>query len=449
MFILNEQIMNKMFIKDSNLFKLIRSFKVMALRETLMEVLREQRSMIMDKEQGIRRHAMIRVSEVMGFPHVIVISGMRRCGKSTLLRQIIDVHGADGSFYYVNFEDERLRDFKAEDFNQLYEAQLSLFGKKRLFLIDEIQNIEGFELFVRRFHEMGFKFVITGSNATLLSRELGTKLTGRHLKIDLRPFSFGEYLDFMNIEYDEASIQRTESRILIKKGFDDYLERGGMPEYLRFSDYEILQRIYEDIVIRDIVVRFNLDDLRMVKDTYSFLISNLTNRFTFNSVRKNLSMGSTNTVLNYIGYLEEANFCRIVYKFDRKIKKQAISGKKFYLTDHSFMRVVSTRLTRDRGKVLENIILSHLVGSGEIFYFDEGSECDFIVIRNNEIIGLFQVTWELNDGTKKRELDGLMKAMDEFGLKNGTIITYDQEDEIQYDSKVIRVIPAWKWCITQ
>ena len=447
-FIFNEQISLKVFILNGNLFKKRKIFVYMVDRELLKEVAVDQRISIIGKELGIPRSAIKRVSEVIGYPHVVVISGIRRCGKSTLLRQIINKFYNDDEFLYINFEDERLRDFDAGEFNKMYEVMISLFGKKSTIFMDEIQNVEGFELFVRRFHEQGFKIFITGSNANLLSRELGTKLTGRYVRIDLHPFSFLEFLKMENVEYDERSMYQTEKRIEIMKAFDDYLRRGGMPEFLRYDDGEILLRTYEDIVLKDIVVRYGLENVKMIRDLYGHLISHLSDKFSYNSLRKIVGAGSTTTIQNYIHYLEEANFCSILQRYEHSLKKQIISSKKFYLTDHGFVHFISTRLTKDKGKKLENVVLNHLRSKGEIMYFEMGGECDFITIEGNEVTSAIQSTWKLDEENRTREVNGLLNAMKEFGLEEGIIVTYDTEEEIVIDDMKIHVVPAWKWIMS-
>src|SRR3989344_5396982 len=166
----------------------------MLTKEQLKKILEEQRDSILKKKLGVERILLDGIENKRKLPHIVVITGIRRSGKSTLLRQIIKRYYKDEDFYYINFEDERLFDFKAENFNDIYESLLELFGEKKTFFIDEIQNIANFENFVRRFYDNGFKFFITGSNAKLLSKELGTKLTGRHVDIVVRPFSFLEFL---------------------------------------------------------------------------------------------------------------------------------------------------------------------------------------------------------------------------------------------------------------
>ncbi len=420
----------------------------MISKELIKEVLLDQQEFILGKEPGIPRQAMKRINEVIDLPHVVVISGLRRCGKSTLLRQIIKNHYNDVDFYYVNFEDERLRDFNASEFNMIYEELLSLFGKKKVFMLDEVQNIDGFEYFVRRFQEMGFKFFITGSNAHLLSREIGTKLTGRNLRIDLYPFSFKEFLSFKDISYKKQDLYKTERKVVIRDAFKEFLTNGGMPEYLKYQDQEILLRTYEDIVLKDIVIRYNLDNVRMVKNLYNYLISNVTNRFTFNSLKNTLGMGSPVTAQNYVNYLEEVNFCSIVHRFNPSIKKQNKSSKKFYMTDHGFLRPISTRLTKNKGKVLENIVFIQLQQIGKVYNFEtKDGECDFIQIKDNQVTRAIQVTWELTENNNDRELHGLVSALEKFNLNSGTIITYDMEKEKVIDGKKISVIPAWKWCL--
>ncbi len=421
---------------------------LMISKELVKEVLLDQREFILGKDPGIPRQAMKRINEVINLPHVIVISGLRRCGKSTLLRQIIKNHYNDKDFFYVNFEDERLRDFNASEFNTIYEELLSLFGKKKVFMLDEIQNVDGFEYFVRRFQEMGFKFFITGSSAHLLSREIGTKLTGRNLRIDLYPFSFKELLTFKGINHKKEDLYKTERKVIIRNAFEEFMSTGGMPEYLKYKDQEILLRTYEDIVVKDIVIRYNLDNVRMVKNLYNYLISNVTNRFTFNSLKNTLGMGSSVTAQNYVDYLEEVNFCSIVHRFNPSIKKQNKSSKKFYMTDHGFLRPISTRLTKNKGKILENIIFIHLKHDGKVFTFEtKKGECDFIQIKSNQVTQAIQVTWELTEKNERREIQGLLSALKEFDLNSGTIITYDIEKETVIDGKKIVIIPAWKWCL--
>src|SRR3989344_1874215 len=246
-------------------------FFSMLSEEQIKEVLMKQRETILAKKFGIERDILKEIKLKISIPHVVVLTGLRRSGKSTILRQLIKKEYNDEDFYYINFEDERLIDFPANEFNKLYEALVSLFGKKKTFFLDEIQNVTKFETFIRRFYEEGFKFFITGSSANLLSKELGTKLTGRHVDIVVKPFSFLEFLKLKEFKIEKNTIYKIESKIEIKKYFEEYLINGGMPEYLIYNDPEILTRVYEDTVLKDIAVRHKVDNIIVLRNLYSIL----------------------------------------------------------------------------------------------------------------------------------------------------------------------------------
>ena len=292
----------------------------MLSEEQIKEILVKQREIILNKKFGIERTILKKIESKLKLPHVTVLTGLRRSGKSTLLRQLIKKHYNDEDFYYINFEDERLFNFPASEFNRLYEALISLYGKKKTFFLDEIQNVVNFETFVRRFYEEGFKFFITGSSATLLSKELGTKLTGRHIDIVVKPFSFLEFLDLNGFKIEKDTIYKTESKVEIKKYFEEYLVNGGMPEYLIYNDAELLTKVYEDTVLKDIAVRHKVDNVIVLRNLYLILISNFANKFSFNSLKKITDINSVNTIKKFIHYLEETYFAKTINKFDYSLK---------------------------------------------------------------------------------------------------------------------------------
>jgi hypothetical protein len=373
---------------------------------------------------------------------------LNRSGKSTFLRQIIEKYYQNKEFYYINFEDERLFNFDASKFNDIYETLIELNGEFKTFFIDEIQNIKNFETFVRRFYDMGFKFYITGSNASLLSKEIGTKLTGRHIDIVVNPFSFIEFLMLKKFKLEKNTLYLTETKVKLKKLFEQYLTKGGMPEYLIYDDIEILMRTYEDILIKDIVVRYNVDNVSQIREMYQYLITNFSNKFSYNAIKKIIQIGSVNTVKKYISYLNEVYFSKTINKFDHSLKKQIVNDKKMYIIDHGFIQIISTRLTRDKGWYLENIVFNTLNNQFvDVFYFSDQQECDFITFKQKNINSIIQVTWELNEKNKEREIGGLLSAMDTFKQKTGLILTYDQEDEKTIGEKKIIVKPVWKWLV--
>jgi len=413
----------------------------------IKEILVRQRDIILNKNFGVERTILTEVESKAKLPHVVVLTGLRRSGKSILLRQLIKKHYHDEDFYYINFEDERLFNFPASDFNRLYEALVSLYGKKKAFFLDEVQNVPHFETFVRRFYEEGFKFFITGSSATLLSKELGTKLTGRHIDIIVRPFSFLEFLELKGVKLDKESIYKTEPKVRIKKYFEDYLVKGGMPEYLTYNDPDLLTKAYEDTVIKDIAVRYNVDNVSVLKELYSYLISNFAGKFSFNSIKKFVNINSVNTIKKFIGYLEETYFAKVINKFDYSYKRQIVNDKKLYLSDNGFIDVLSKRFSKDKGWLLENIVFVNLSKENEVFYYSDKVECDFITVRNRIVKEAIQVCYDLNDENKERELAGLKSAMEHFKLKEGLILTDNQEEEIRLEDKKIIIKPVWKWLL--
>ena len=382
-------------------------------------------------------------------PHVVVLTGLRRSGKSTLLRQLIKRNYKDEDFYYINFEDERLFNFPASEFNRLYESLISLYGKKKTFFLDEIQNVTNFETFVRRFYEEGFKFFITGSSATLLSRELGTKLTGRHIDILVKPFSFLEFLKLREFTLEKNSIYKIEPKIEIKKYFDEYLIKGGMPEYLIYNEAELLAKVYEDTVLKDIAVRYNVNNVVVLRNLYSILISNFANKFSFNSLKKITNINSVNTIKKFIHYLEETYFAKTINKFDYSLKRQLINNKKFYIIDNGFIGVLSKKLTKDKGWLLENLVFNFLNKDNDIFYYSNKNECDFLLVKNKAVIKAIQVCYDLNEDNREREISGLKEAMDKFRLKEGLLLTNSQEEEIKEKGRKIKVIPVWKWILKE
>jgi len=427
-------------------------FVFMRSEDEIKEILLRQRDIFLKKNFGVERDLLKEIEKKLSLPHVLVLTGLRRSGKSTLLRQIIKKFYHDENFYYINFEDERLIGFKANEFNQLYEASVSLFGKSKTFFLDEVQNVSHFETFIRRFYEEGFKFIITGSSAALLSKEIGTKLTGRHLDITLKPFSFFEFLSLRGITLSEAFWLKVEKRADIKNHFEEYLTKGGMPEYLIHNEQDLLGQVYNDIVIKDIAARYKVEDTITLRQLYLYLISNVSNRFSFNSLKKFTTVKSVNTIKKFIEYLEQTHFATSINKFDYSFKKQVVNDKKFYLSDNGFLEILSRTFSKDKGKLLENLVFTNLNKKypEEVTYFtDSKSECDFIVSKNKQVVNAFQVCYDLNELNRERELRGLLSAMKEFNLKQGILLTNTQEEEIKTKDPetAILVMPVWKWLL--
>ena len=400
----------------------------MILKETLREVILSQRKELESYDSGVERQILKYID--LSIQYATVISGIRRCGKSTFLHQLLQKLT---NFYYLNFEDTRLIDFDVSDFEKLEEVLVEEFGPSDTYMFDEIQNTRGWEIFVRSGLDKQKKFVITGSNASLLSRELGTRLTGRHINVDLFPFSFPEYLNFKN-----------ERPSLIT--FKEYNEEGGFPIYLKSGKPEILRQLLIDIVQRDIVARYNLRSSKIMMEMALYLLTNTGKEFSYSNLGKTYGLGSTNTAISFVSYLEDSYLLFTVQRFDYSLRKQQVSPRKVYSVDNGLSSANSMSFSSDNGRMLENTVFLHLRRlHREIFYFRKHRECDFLVKERNGIRMAIQVTFELREDNKVRETGGLLEAMEEFQLSEGLIITFDQEDEFVQNHKRILVKPAWKW----
>ena len=410
----------------------------------LKEIVVEQNKQQKIKDNIIERDVFAKIESYVKNPFVIVISGIRRCGKSTLLSQIRTKHHG----YYLNFDDDRLIKFKIEDFHFLEEIFMELFGEKNIFYFDEIQNIFGWERFVRRLHDEGKKVFVSGSNASMLSRELGTHLTGRHLEVNLYPFSFREFLKFNNFKLEKNSIYLTATKATIKRFFDDYLINGGFPDYVNEKIKEYLKTLYENILYRDIIVRYNLSSEKTLKELVYLAINNISKEISFNSIKKTLNLGSSTTVKDYFDYLENSFLVFLMPKFDYSLKKQIHSTKKVYVIDNGLAMYLGFRISKDSGRLLENLVFLDLKRrKEEIYYYSNKNECDFILRNGIKITEAIQVCYDFNEDDKEREINGLLEAMNKFKLKNGLILTYDQEDEFDVNGKSIKVTPVWKWLL--
>lgn len=394
------------------------------------------------KQKIIERDSLKDVLNFVKDKRILILTGIRRCGKSTLLNEMMQ---RTSQYCYVNFEDEGFLDFKVQDFEPLNEVLVEVYNNPKIYFFDEIQNIDRFELFVRRLQDEGKKIIITGSNASLLSKELGTRLTGRYKTFEIYPFSFKEYIRFKNIS--DSDIYSIEKKVVIIKAFKEYFENGGFPEYLQNNDQGYLKTIYENILYRDIIARYNIKKQKTVKELVNILSSNIAALFTYNSLKKSVGLSNSITVKEYIFYLSNAYLFFELLKFDYSIRKQFNAPRKIYIIDNS-LKKIGLNFSPNNGRLLENIIFLHLKRKDkELYYYSSKGECDFVVREGVKIIEAIQVCYVLNEENKEREINGLLEAMKEFKLKEGLIITLEEEDEFVVDGKKIKVVPAWKWML--
>lgn len=412
------------------------------MKELLKHIIFDQRdrTLLPMIERDIDQH-------LVNSPEILVISGVRRCGKSVLLQQIRSQQ-AERDFY-LNFDDERLISFKVGDFQTLYEAFVELFGEQRTFYFDEIQNITGWERFVRRLYDSGCKVFVTGSNANMLSRELGTHLTGRYCQIELYPFSFSEFLKIKGKQPDPKDFYTTIGKGILKGLFDEYLQTGGFPRYIQDLNTSYLSTLYENIIYKDIVTRNKLNGEKELLEMMYYLASNATKRFSYNSLAKIVGIKHPDTVKNYLEYTESTYLLFQAMRFDWSVKKQISYPKKVYFIDNAIIGKVGFNATDNIGQLLENAVFIQLKRRNkEVYYHDDGVECDFIIRENGHILSAYQVTRSLSDPkTRQREINGLLSALTAYKLSEGVILTDDETEELVIEGKKVHIYPIWKWLL--
>jgi predicted AAA+ superfamily ATPase len=417
----------------------------MVVKEILRQVVMKQKNEIDIKADSIRREVLEEILNWFDDKRILILTGVRRSGKSTLLKQIMQ-HKQGG--YYVNFEDERLFDFKAQDFEMLNEVLIEAYGHVNTYFFDEIQNIERFETFVRRLQDDGKKVIITGSNASLLSKEYGTRLTGRYKAFEVYPFSFREFLSFKQITFKKNDYYSTEKKVAFFKLFKEYLLSGGFPEYLKNRDNDYLKTVYENILYKDIITRYSIKRERLVKELVNILTTNATLPITYNSLKNSLGLSNAITVKEYISYLNNSYFFFELLKFSHSIKQQLGSPRKIYLIDSAFNLVIGMNYTPNKGRNLENAVFIELKRKGkEIHYYSDKNECDFVIKNGTKITEAIQVCYTLDDKNKKREIDGLLAAMAAFKLNEGLILTMEQTEELKIEGRKIKILPVHRWLL--
>lgn len=408
--------------------------------EIIQQLIADQRNSLLRKDRGIIRN--IDISKHSNTNLISVITGIRRSGKSTFTLQLADHYE---SFYYINFDDERLINFQIEDFNTLMIEFKRNFDSK-VIVIDEIQLISGWERFVRRIFDEGFKVIITGCNAKLLGSELATHLTGRYVKTELFPFSLHEVLIYKNIDFNDKS---SDNLAKILNVYEWFIENGGFPEYVKTEENEILKRIYDDIIYRDLIVRFAVRNITSFKNLSQFLFTNFTSENNYLPLSKILGLSSSTSVKDYIYMLCEGYLIYELNRYDYSLKKQYTFNKKYYSIDNGLRNAVSFRISQDNGRLLENLVFIELKRrQHEVWYYKSKNnlEVDFLINPQNP--ELIQVCYDIsNPLTLKREVDSLTTCMKELSVSKGLILTKNQQSD-EFINHNIDVIPVWRWLLS-
>ncbi len=417
--------------------------------ERLSSVLREQYEAFANIDLGTPREILPDILTGLESPKILVITGIRRVGKSTLLAQIAHTH-LENNYYFVNFEDERLLSFTAGQFDRLHEALISLFGDKKIFLFDEIQNVPEWERFVRRLHDQGYQFIITGSNSSLLSQELGTRLTGRSLRYELFPFSFSEYLQFHGVLSPVTTTLTTRERGTLLKHSREYLFNGGIPDALKYPKLDILKTLYDDVLYRDIAARYRIDNVKSLQELAFYLVSNPTSEISYNKLKTNLKLGSVNTVKKYISYLENAWLFFTINKYAHSVKEQQIAAKKVFSIDTGLLNSAGFSFSVNIGKLMENLVFLHLRRHHQdIFYYKtkQNHEVDFFVPSQQLAIQVSQVLSDKE--TRLRELRSLVViSAEKKGQNQLQIVTLSDKETITTEDITVDVVPLYEWLLS-
>ena len=409
---------------------------------------------ILNAENIIEREFYEQWNNIMATDLIKVIYGVRRCGKSVFSFQLLK----EKNSAYINFDDERIVGINADDLDEVIQAFYQVYGDIKYVLLDEIQNIPGWELFVSRIMRQGFNVVITGSSANLLSKELATHLTGRYLPIGIFPFSYREFLAYRKIRFKEKTIFSTRTKSILIKNLDDYLGTGGFPEALKYPDYSsnYLSTLYSDIISKDVVGRYNIRYIRTLKDIANYVISNFSNPMTYNKIKNKFELKSVHTVKNYLSYLEDASIIIMVNKYSSRHGDRLVSPKKVYVVDIGMAKAVAFFTSKNSGPLMENIVALELFRKKsldpaiELFYWRDYQqhEVDFMIKRGQKIERLIQVSYAIDDDDiKKREIRSLLKASKDLNCDALAVITWDYMDEREIAGKDISFIPLWYWLI--
>jgi len=381
-----------------------------------------------------------------------VVTGPRRAGKSIFCLQLL--RGRE--FAYVNFDDENLAGLKREDLNLILQAFHEIHGKTEYLFLDEVQNVEGWELFVNRLKRSGFNIIVTGSNARLLSQELATHLTGRHFALELLPFSFREFLTYFGFDLRDAP-WTTERIGLVRGELEKYIALGGFPETYKEPDPKrYLSSLYASILTRDILLRHRVKYIKALRELSHYLLTNFACRMTATKLKNVFGFKSVHTVQNYFAFLEESYLVFEIQRFSFKAKEKSIAPRKVYAIDTGLVNGIEGRASSDAGRLYENIVAVELLRRKgrdpdlEIYYWQDysGKEVDFVLKRGREVVELIQVCLDLEDyDVRTREFKSLARAGRELECSERLVITSERSGAEKFRGKTVKLVPLWQWLL--
>jgi len=428
----------------------------MLSKDLIIEILEDWNFWKKDLDIGIIRGSYLeRLEKLSQTQQVITITGVRRAGKSTLIKQYISTKIKKGeerkNFLYVNLEEPKFRSELSLEFLQtIYEAYLEILdpSSKPSLFFDEVQLIPGWEKFVRGLHEKNKATIfVSGSSAKLLSKEFATVLTGRHVDLKVYPLIFREFLGFKGLTIKDR-LDVFSQKPKIKQLLKEYLEYGGYPLVaLKESKKEILTNYFEDILTKDVAERYRIKKVEKLRGLAQFYLTNVSSLASFRKIKEFLGI-SLDTVERFSFYLEESYLLFLKNKFSYSLKEQEINPRKIYCIDNGLKNLVSFRFSENLGSSYENAVFFQLLVRGkDIFYWKGKQECDFIIKQGEKITGAIQVCFNFSRENEGRELSGLLEALNKFKLREGMIITADLEEMRVINKKKVRFTPLWKWLL--
>ncbi len=414
-------------------------------KERLKEIMLDQKEIFSAKTDLIDRD--ISFDTYIKTSQVVVITGVRRCGKSSLLfllKQRMQLNDED--FCYFNFDDERIIN-ETSLLEELDNIHRELYTKDAVLFLDEIQIVDGWEKFVNRMYEQGRKVYVTGSNASILSSEISSSLTGRNITLELFPFSFNEYVRFKNHKFQLDRLSSKDKSKLIAD-FDYFFKHGGFPLVIKEDDLEILDPYFKDILYRDIIARYRLSQVDEIKQIGLYFLGNSSKTFSYATLQKISGVKSTSSIKDYLYYYAQSYLFFYLKKFDYSVKKQILNPKKVYSIDQGFINRIGFNFSTNKGRILENIVYLELLrNKKEVYYYSGKGECDFVIKQGLDITQAIQVTYNLNKENADREIAGLVEAMKKFNLQKGLLIYYDNEINRQELPEEIEIEPIWKYLL--
>ena len=402
-------------------------------------------------QKFILREGLNKINKFLDSDLIKIITGPRRAGKSVFSILLLK----DKNFAYLNFDDDNL--LKADNYDEILKVLFEVYPESKFILFDEIQNLNNWEVFVNKLQRRGFNLILTGSNARLLSKELATALTGRCISVEILPFSFSEFLKAADFNFTSENLALPETKGNLLNFLDNYLKNGGFPEIVtkNLDVKKYLDTLFDAVLFKDVIKRYNVRFSQKIYDLALYLIGNFCSEFSFTKLRNILDFRSTNTVQNYLRYLEEAYLFFFLNRFSFKMSLQLKAPKKIYLCDNGFILAKAFRFSQNIGKLMENLVFLQLIRKGyrpniDFFYYKtrNNREVDFIMRKDTEIKELIQVCYNLQEiNVKEREIKSLIEAGRELNCSNFLIISWDEEREETYKNKTIKYIPLWKWLL--